>query len=179
MTSELNFKPAHELAGLIRSKQLSPVECGGCLDRIEERWTLNAWWAVAEVRGGGRAIEGGLRRRMWAAGGVPFGVKELEPSGSRARMLEAVQGQLADETGGGERLRGWGRSRWEDDVAGVWYSATRRTCSPRPRNRGPGAHPRGSSGGSRRAVSSGQVPFARGPKRRLDTHPGLLDGCSG
>ena len=45
MTSELNFKPAHELAQLIRSKQLSPVELmQACLDRIEETEpTLNAW----------------------------------------------------------------------------------------------------------------------------------------
>ena len=34
MPSELNFKPAHELARLIRSKELSPVELlQACLDR--------------------------------------------------------------------------------------------------------------------------------------------------
>ena len=45
MPSELNFKPAHELAGLVRSKQLSPVELlQASLDRIAETDdTLNAW----------------------------------------------------------------------------------------------------------------------------------------
>ena len=45
MPSELNFKPAHELAGLVRSKKLSPVELmQASLDRIAETDdTLNAW----------------------------------------------------------------------------------------------------------------------------------------
>ena len=45
MPSELNFKPAYELAEAIRSKQLSPVELmQACFDRIDEtNETLNAW----------------------------------------------------------------------------------------------------------------------------------------
>ncbi len=47
MPSDLCFKPAHELASRIRSKQLSPVELmQACLDRIEQTHpTLNAFIA--------------------------------------------------------------------------------------------------------------------------------------
>jgi hypothetical protein len=37
MPSDLNFKPAHELAGLIRSKQLSPVELCGSPGTVRPR----------------------------------------------------------------------------------------------------------------------------------------------
>src|SRR6185295_3607923 len=84
MTSELNFKPAHELAGLIKSKQLSPVELlEACLDRIEAtNGTLNAWVgrrpeaAMEEAR----ALEGRIAKGedVGPLAGLPFGVKELD-----------------------------------------------------------------------------------------------------
>ena len=84
MPSELNFKPAHELASLIRSKKLSPVELlQACLDRIDEtEGTLNAWCgsrpevAMQEAKDLEARIAKGEDAGPLA--GLPFGVKELD-----------------------------------------------------------------------------------------------------
>src|SRR5512132_1268902 len=83
--SDLWFKPAHELASLIRSKQLSPAELiQACFDRIDEtNEVLNAWCGMrdrddllAEARAMGDSIARGEDPGPLA--GLPFGVKELE-----------------------------------------------------------------------------------------------------
>jgi Asp-tRNA(Asn)/Glu-tRNA(Gln) amidotransferase A subunit family amidase len=80
MPSELNFKPAHELTGLIRSKQLSPVELlQSSLDRIAETDdTLNAWVGMRpeEAMHEARDLEGRIARGEDAGSlaGLPFGV---------------------------------------------------------------------------------------------------------
>src|SRR5260370_12375418 len=84
MASELNFKPAHQLAGLVRSKRLSPVELlQASLDRIAETDdTLNAWCgkrpeeAMQEARGLEAKIAKG--EEIGSLAGLPFGVKELD-----------------------------------------------------------------------------------------------------
>ena len=84
MPSDLNYKPAHELASLIRSKQLSPVELmEACLQRIEEtNPTINAFIAMRPEEALQEAREAADRiARGEEAGplaGLPFGVKELE-----------------------------------------------------------------------------------------------------
>ena len=82
--SDLWFKPAHELAALIRSRQLSPVELlEASLQRIEETEpTLNAWTgmrreeAMQEARDIGERIARG--EEVGPLAGLPFGVKELD-----------------------------------------------------------------------------------------------------
>src|SRR5688572_8446411 len=84
MPSELNFKPAHELARLIRTKELSPVELmHACLDRIDETEpTLNAWCGMRreEAMEEARELEGRIARgeEVGPMAGLPFGVKELD-----------------------------------------------------------------------------------------------------
>ena len=85
MPSELNFKPAYELAEAIRSKKLSPVELmQACFDRIDEtNETLNAWTGMrdrdellAEAGEIGDRIARG--EDVGPLAGLGFGVKELE-----------------------------------------------------------------------------------------------------
>ena len=111
MSSELHFKPAHELAALIRARKLSPVELlQTCLDRIAETdETLNAWVgkrpevAMEEARDLEARIAKG--EEIGSLAGLPFGVKELDDLEGfpTTHGSIALQGQLPEA-----RLRGSG-----------------------------------------------------------------------
>ncbi len=172
--SDLWFKPAHELASLVRSKQLSPAELmQACFDRIDEtNEVLNAWTgmrreeAMAEARDMGDRIARGEDPGPLA--GLPFGVKELEdlagfPSthGSvpfRDNFPERDSTQV-------ERLKKAGAiALGKTNAPEFGYTAISKNLlfgvSRNPWN--PERTPGGSSGGSSAAVASGQVPFCTG-----------------
>lgn len=79
------FRPAHELAGLIKAKKISPVELTGTfLQRIEKfNPRLNAYLAVMaeEAMGAARRAEEALYRRedVGPLHGIPVSVKDLYP----------------------------------------------------------------------------------------------------
>ena len=101
--SELWFKPAHELASLIRSKQLAPVELmQACFARIDEtNEVLNAWTGMRdrdELLGEAREVESRIAKGEdpGPLAGLPFGVKELEvrvkgPGSGRESAIRALQ----------------------------------------------------------------------------------------
>ena len=83
-TTDLCFLPAETLAGMVRRRELSPVELmEATLARIDAvNPTLNAFVqldaerAMAEARAQTERIARG--EELGALGGLPFGVKELE-----------------------------------------------------------------------------------------------------
>lgn len=174
MPSELNFKPAHELASLVRSKKLSPVELlQACLDRIEEtEGTLNAWCgsrpevAMQEAKDMESRIAKG--EDVGPLAGLPFGVKELDdlagfPSTHASRPYRDNYPER--DSVEVERLRNAGAiALGKTNSPEFGYTAATKnllfgiTRNPWNPERTPG----GSSGGSSAAVSAGQVPFCTG-----------------
>lgn len=175
MPSELNFKPAHELAELIHKKQLSPAELmQACFDRIDEtNEVLNAWTGMrdrdellAEARETGDRIARGDDPGPLA--GLPFGVKELEdlkgfPS-THASVPFRDNYPKWDSTEVA-RLKGAGAiAIGKTNSPEFGYTAVTKNLlfgvsrNPWNTERTPG----GSSGGSSAAVASGQVPFCTG-----------------
>lgn len=174
MTSELNFKPAHELASLIRSKQLSPVELmQACLDRMAETEpTLNAWVGRrdSEAMQEARDIESRIARGedVGPLAGLPFGVKELDdlagfptthaskPYRDNFPERDSVEVERLRKAGaialGKTNSPEFGYTAFTKNLL---FGITRNPWNP---ERTPG----GSSGGSSAAVSAGQVPFCTG-----------------
>ena len=174
MPSELNFKPAHELARLIRSKELSPVELmHACLDRIDETEpTLNAWCGMRreEAMDEARELEGRIARgdEVGPLAGLPFGVKELDdlagfpsthasvPFKDHYPERDSVEVERLRNAGaialGKTNSPEFGYTAFTKNLI---YGVTRNPWNP---ERTPG----GSSGGSSAAVSSGQTPFCTG-----------------
>ena len=172
---ELSFKPAHELASLVRSRQLSPVDLmQACFDRIDEtNETLNAWSGMrerdellAEARDMGDAIARGDDPGPLA--GLPFGVKELEdlagfPSTHASRPFR--DNYPAGDSTQVQRLKKAGAiAMGKTNAPEFGYTAITKNLlfgvSRNPWN--PERTPGGSSGGSSAAVASGQVPFCTG-----------------
>jgi aspartyl-tRNA(Asn)/glutamyl-tRNA(Gln) amidotransferase subunit A len=174
MPSELNFKPAHELAQLIRTKQLSPVELlQACLDRIEETEpTLNAWVGMRpeQAMDEAREIEAKIARGEEAGplAGLPFGVKELDDLAgfpSTHASLPYKDNYPERDSVEVERLRTAGAiALGKTNSPEFGYTAfTKNLLFGITRNPwNPERTPGGSSGGSSAAVSSGQVPFCTG-----------------
>jgi aspartyl-tRNA(Asn)/glutamyl-tRNA(Gln) amidotransferase subunit A len=175
MPSELNFKPMHELAEMIRSKQLSPAELmQACFDRIDETdEVLNAWCGMrdrdellAEARAAGDRIASGEEARPLE--GLPFGVKELEDlagfpttHGSVPFRENYPEGDSTEV----QRLKNAGAiAMGKTNAPEFGYTAITKNLlfgvSRNPWN--PERTPGGSSGGSSAAVASGQVPFCTG-----------------
>jgi aspartyl-tRNA(Asn)/glutamyl-tRNA(Gln) amidotransferase subunit A len=175
MPSELNFKPAYELAEAIRSKQLSPVELmQACFDRIDEtNETLNAWTGMrdrddllTEAREIGDRIAKG--EDVGPLAGLGFGVKELEDLEGFASTHASVpyrdsfpKGDSTEVT----RLKAAGAiAMGKTNAPEFGYTAITKNLlfgiSRNPWN--PERTPGGSSGGSSAAVASGQVPFCTG-----------------
>jgi aspartyl-tRNA(Asn)/glutamyl-tRNA(Gln) amidotransferase subunit A len=173
--SELWFKPAHELASLIHSKQLSPVDLvQACFDRIDEtNEVLNAWSGMrdrdellAEARQVADRIAKGDDPGPLA--GLPFGVKELEdlagfPSTHASRPFrdDYPEGDSTQV----QRLKAAGAiAMGKTNAPEFGYTAVTKNLlfgvsrNPWDPERTPG----GSSGGSSAAVASGQVPFCTG-----------------
>lgn len=175
MPSELNFKPAHELADAVRAKQISPVELmQACLDRIEETEpTLNAWCGrkppeacLEEARALEARIAKGEDPGLLA--GLPFGVKELDdlagfpsthaskPYRDRMPERDSVEVERLKNAGaiaiGKTNSPEFGYTAFTKNLL---FGITRNPWNP---ERTPG----GSSGGSSASVSSGQTPFCTG-----------------
>jgi Asp-tRNA(Asn)/Glu-tRNA(Gln) amidotransferase A subunit family amidase len=106
--NELCFTPAETLAGMIRSKQLSPVELmEACLARIDAvNPQINAFIQLDAERGMREAREQADRiargEELGPLCGLPFGVKELENAegfrttqGSRLRRRLGQAGRRA------------------------------------------------------------------------------------
>ena len=190
--SDLWFKPAHELAALIRSRQLSPVELlEASLQRIEETEpTLNAWTgmrreeAMQEARDIGERIARG--EEVGPLAGLPFGVKELDDLAgfpSTHASLPYKDDYPERDSIEVERLRKAGAIALGKTNApefgytaftkNLIYGVTRNPWNP---ERTPG----GSSGGSSAAVAAGQVPFCTasdgGGSIRI---PACWTGCVG
>ncbi len=175
MPSELNFKPAYELAEAIRSKQLSPVELmQACFDRIDEtNETLNAWTGMrdrdellAEAGEIGDRIAKG--EDVGPLAGLGFGVKELEDLKGFASTHASVPYRDSypkwDSTEV-TRLKAAGAiAMGKTNAPEFGYTAITKNLlfgvSRNPWN--PERTPGGSSGGSSAAVASGQVPFCTG-----------------
>ena len=174
MPSELNFKPMHELAAMIRSKKLSPVELmQACFDRIDETdEVLNAWCGMrdrdellADAKAAEERATNGNARPLE---GLPFGVKELEdlagfPSthGSVPYRDNMPDGDSTEVS----RLKAAGAiAMGKTNAPEFGYTAITKNLlfgvSRNPWN--PERTPGGSSGGSSAAVASGQVPFCTG-----------------
>ena len=174
MPSDLNFKPAHELASLIRSKELSPVELlQASLDRIDEtNPTLNAWTGMRpdEAMQEARDLEQRIARgeEVGPLAGLPFGVKELDdlagfpsthgslPYKDNYPERDSVEVERLRKAGaialGKTNSPEFGYTAFTKNL--IW-GVTRNPWNP---ERTPG----GSSGGSSAAVASGQVPMCTG-----------------
>jgi aspartyl-tRNA(Asn)/glutamyl-tRNA(Gln) amidotransferase subunit A len=172
--SDLWFKPAYELAALIRSRQLSPVELlDACLQRIEEtNPVLNAFIAMKpdEARERAREIEAQIARGEdpGPLAGLPFGVKELED----LEGYPSTHGSLPYKDNYPERdsiqverlKRAGAIALGKTNAPEFGYTAFTKNLiwgvSRNPWN--PERTPGGSSGGSSAAVAAGQAPFCTG-----------------
>jgi aspartyl-tRNA(Asn)/glutamyl-tRNA(Gln) amidotransferase subunit A len=175
MPSELNFKPANELAADIQARKLSPAELlQACFDRIDEtEETLNAWCGMrdrdelmAEAKDIGDRIARG--EDVGPLAGLPFGVKELEdlkgfPSTHaslpyRDHYPEWDSTEVTRLKAAGAIAMGKTNSPefgYTAITKNLLFGVTRNPWNPEKT-------PGGSSGGSAAAVAGGQVPFCTG-----------------
>ena len=171
-TTDLCFLPAETLAGMVRRRELSPVELmEATLARIDAvNPTLNAFVqldaerAMAEARAQTERIARG--EELGALGGLPFGVKELEnaagfltTAGSRAfkeRMAERDDVHVA-------RLRAAGAiclGKTNSPEFGYTCFTTNEVFGTTRNPWNPERTPGGSSGGAAAAIAAGMVPVA-------------------
>ena len=169
---DLDFAPAHELAALVRSRELSPVELmERSLARIEAlNPSLNAFvqldaeGALGEARALEQRLAGGEEAGPFA--GLPLGVKDLENAAGfvttrgsrlyRENRVDFDDAHVARLKAAGAIVVGktntpeFGHIPFTDNEL---FGATR---NPWNLERTPG----GSSGGSSAALASGMVPLA-------------------
>ncbi len=173
LPEELFFAPAVELAALIRTKQVSPVELmRATLDRIDRlNPALNAIVAIRpaeELLGAARRIQERLARNeaVGPLAGLPLGVKDLEdtvglPNTHGSLLFAGEQSTL--DTIQVARLKQAGAivvGKTNTPEFGYTAFTTNRvygtTRNPWNLERTPG----GSSGGSAAAVAAGLLPLA-------------------
>ena len=191
MTS-MHYRPARELAWLIRSKDLSPVELmEETLKRIEAvNPSLNAFVALRaeeameEAKQLGERIASG--EDPGPLGGIPLGVKDLEDVEGMVTSFGSIpyKDNVAHEDSVQvARLRSAGAiivgktNTPEFGFTGFTknrlYGVTR---NPWNRERTPG----GSSGGAAAAIAAGMVPLATGSDAGGSTRiPACYSGCFG
>jgi Asp-tRNA(Asn)/Glu-tRNA(Gln) amidotransferase A subunit family amidase len=169
---ELCFLPAEQLAGMVRRKELSPVELmEATLARIDEvNPEINAFVQLDAERGVREAREQTERlargEELGPLGGLPFGVKELESaagyrttSGSRAfadRWADRDDVHVARLRAAGAICIGKTNSPEFGYTAYTSNEVFGTTRNPWNTERTPG----GSSGGASAAIVSGMVPIA-------------------
>jgi amidase len=167
-------KPAHELAALVRSRKISPLELLDAqlsvIDRLNP--TLNAivTLAVGSARTAARAAEQAVIRgdKLGAMHGLPIGIKDIvATAGIRTtygsplyadnvptedaevvRRLKAAGAIILAKTNTPEFATG-------ANTVNPLFGATRNPWNP-------ALSPAGSSGGSAAAVASGMLPIAQG-----------------
>jgi amidase len=167
-------KPAHELAALVRSRKISPLELLDAqlsvIDRLNP--TLNAivTLAVDSARTAARAAEQAVIRgdKLGAMHGLPIGIKDIvTTAGIRTtygselyadnvptedaevvRRLKAAGAIVLAKTNTPEFATG-------ANTVNPVFGATRNPWNP-------ALSPAGSSGGSAAAVASGMLPIAQG-----------------
>ena len=175
MTSdELCWKPARDLAHLIRQKDVSPVEVTEAIlariERVNPR--INAYCTVAadQARAAAREAEAAVRRgdRLGPLHGVPYSLKDLTPTkGIRTTMGSKIFEHNVPEEDAilVERLRAAGAiltGKTNTPEFGCKPFTDNRvfgaTCNPWATDRSSG----GSSGGAAAAVATGLGPLAEG-----------------
>ena len=169
---DLDFAPAHELAALIRSRELSPVDLmERSLGRIEERNpTLNAFVEV-DAEGAMRQAEAVAARlaageEVGPLAGLPLGVKDLENAagfvttrGSRLyrdNRVDFDDAHVARLRAAGAIVVGKTNTPEFGHIPFTDNELFGSTLNPWNLERTPG----GSSGGSSAALASGMVPLA-------------------
>lgn len=169
---DLDFAPAHELAALIRSRELSPVDLmERSLARIEERNpTLNAFVEVdaESAMEQARALEARLAagEEVGPLAGLPLGVKDLENAagfvttkGSRLyrdNRVDFDDAHVARLRAAGAIVVGKTNTPEFGHIPFTDNELFGSTLNPWNLERTPG----GSSGGSSAALASGMVPLA-------------------
>lgn len=192
MRDDVCFRPAHELADLMRSRQLSPVELmEACLDRIHRLdpvirafVTLRSEDALAEARQMADRIARG--DEVGPLAGLPLAVKDLEdvaglpttycslPFKDNVAQRDSVQ--VARLKAAGAIVVGKTTTPEFGYTFFCRNLLTGATLNPWHPERSPG----GSSGGSAAAIASGMVPLATasdaGGSIRI---PAAYTGCFG
>jgi len=190
--TSLDFAPAHELAALIRSKELSPVELmEAALKRIEAiNPTLNAFVtfraeeAMAEAKSLAERIAAGEDPGPLA--GIPIGVKDLEDVADMVTSYGSIpfkDNRVPQDSLQVARLKAAGAivvGKTNTPEFGFTGFTKNRlfgvTRNPWNTERTPG----GSSGGSAAAVTSGMVPLATGSDAGGSIRiPSSYSGCFG
>lgn len=168
------YKPAHEIADLVRRRAVSPVETVeaalAAMDATEPRLHAFATPAPEQARAAARALEQALARGEEARplAGVPVGVKDLVlTKGLRTTFGSRLYADFVPEDDDicVERLKAAGAIViGKTNAAEFGYSATGHnplfptTCNPWNLALTPG----GSSAGSAAAVAAGVCPLAVG-----------------
>jgi amidase len=174
MAEELWRKPAHELAALIRGRQISPVELLDAqldaINRFNPKLNAIVTLAADKARENARAAEQAVMRgdKIGALHGLPIGVKDITAT---AGMRTTYGSPLYAENVPSEdaevirRLKEAGaivlaKTNTPEFAAGAntvnpVFGATRNPWNP-------ALSPAGSSGGSACAVATGMLPIAQG-----------------
>jgi Asp-tRNA(Asn)/Glu-tRNA(Gln) amidotransferase A subunit family amidase len=190
--SDLHFKPAHELAAMIRRRELKAAELmAATIARIEKlNPLLNAFVAMRpdEAMDEARAIDEKIARReeVGPLAGLPLGVKDLEDAAGlpttfgskpfRDNIAKADSVQVARLKAAGAIVVGKTNAPefgYTGFTKNLLFGVTR---NPWNTERTPG----GSSGGSSAAIASGMVPLATGSDGGGSIRiPACYTGCFG
>src|SRR5689334_17502508 len=174
MAEELWRKPAHELAALIRGRQISPVELLDAqldaINRFNPKLNAIVTLAADKARENARAAEQAVMRgdKIGALHGLPIGGKDITATaGIRTTFGSPLYAaNIPDEDAEAvRRLKNAGaivlaKTNTPEFAAGAntvnpVFGATRNPWNP-------ALSPAGSSGGSACAVASGMLPIAQG-----------------
>jgi aspartyl-tRNA(Asn)/glutamyl-tRNA(Gln) amidotransferase subunit A len=190
--AELHWKPAHELAAMIRRRELKPSELmAHTITRLEKvNPKLNAFVALRseQALAEARALDEKIARREETGPlvGLPFGVKDLEDAGGlpttfgskpfRDHMPEGDSVQVARLKAAGAIVLGKTNAPefgYTGFTKNLLFGVTR---NPWNLERTPG----GSSGGSSAAIAGGIVPLATGSDGGGSVRiPACYVGCYG
>lgn len=192
MAAELHFKPAHELAAMIRRRELKPSELmAATIARIEAtNPKLNAFVALRSeaAMAEARALDEKIARKeeVGALAGLPMGVKDLEDAAGLATTFGSApfkNNMPKEDSVEVARLKAAGAIViGKTNAPEFGYTAfTKNLLFGRTRNpwnleRTPG----GSSGGSSAAIAGGVVPLATGSDGGGSIRiPACYTGCFG
>jgi aspartyl-tRNA(Asn)/glutamyl-tRNA(Gln) amidotransferase subunit A len=190
--SELHWKPAHELAAMIRNREIKAAELmEATIRRIEQtNPKLNAFCALRadDALADARALDARIARRedIGPLAGLPLGVKDLEDAAGLVTTFgcKPFKNNLAkSDSIQVERLKAAGAIVIGKTNAPEWgYTAFTKnllfgvTRNPWNLERTPG----GSSGGSSAAISGGVVPIVTGSDGGGSVRiPACFTGCYG